>query len=271
MNAPGISTAPDTTVPSIARVPYLSHSRVAKYLHCPEQYRLHYVENLRPRFRDADLVFGQLVHQALAQLFRTGANPAESFDNAWLVLADEPLQYGDRESWQVLRDKGAALLRKFIAEEAPRISAVRAIEKAFTLTITRLGAPLIGVVDLVAELDGTLTVIDFKTAKSSYPEHEVALSDQLSAYQLAEPDAEQVAFCVFVKTKEPRINWHISRREGANLSAYVAKVEHITSEILAGHFYQRPGRWCSYCDFLPVCLGYEEKVHETLVQIPPRS
>jgi predicted choloylglycine hydrolase len=52
----------------------------------------------------------------------------------------------------------------------------------------------------------TLTVIDFKTAKSAYPEYEVALSDQLTTYQLAEPDAEQVAFCVFVKTKEPRIN-----------------------------------------------------------------
>lgn len=37
----------------------------------------------------------------------------------------------------------------------------------------------------------------------------------------------------------------------------LAKVEYIAGEITAGHFYQRPGRWCSYCDFLPVCLGDE--------------
>ena len=45
----------------------------------------------------------------------------------------------------------------------------------------------------------------------------------------------------------------------------------LTGEITAGHFYQRPGRWCSYCDFLPVCLGDQQKVHETLVQVAPRS
>jgi CRISPR/Cas system-associated exonuclease Cas4 (RecB family) len=271
MNAPAPGDARTIAAPSNPRVPHLSHSRVSKYLHCPEQYRLHYVENLRPRVPDANLVFGQLVHQALAQLFRTGADPAESFDNAWLVLANELLTYSDRESWQVLRDKGAALLRRFVAEEAPRIGAVRAVEKQFTLTITNLGAPLVGIIDLVAELDAALTVIDFKTAKSAYPEHEVALSDQLTAYQLAEPDAEQVAFCIFVKTKEPRIDRHISRREGANLRTYLAKVEHIAGQIVAGNFYQRPGRWCSYCDFLPVCLGDEQKVRETLVKVTPLS
>lgn len=253
-----------------SKTPHLSHSRVSKYLHCPEQYRLHYVENLRPRISDANLVFGQLVHQALAQFFHTGSDPAESFDNAWLVLAKEQLTYSDRESWEILRDKGNALLRRFVEKEAPRITAVRAIEKPFTLNVTRLGTPLIGIIDLVAELDSVLTVIDFKTARAAYPEHEVALADQLTAYQLSEPDAEQVAFCVFVKTKEPRIDWYVSQRRGSDLSAYLAKVERIADEIAAGHFYQRPGRWCSYCDFLPVCLKDEQKVRDTLVQIATR-
>ncbi len=252
-------------------MPHLSHSRVSKYLHCPEQYRLHYVENWRPRIPDADLVFGQLVHQALAQFFRTGADPADSFDNAWLVLKDELLTYGERESWQILRDKGIALLRRFIDLEASRIKVVYAIEKPFTLNITSLGTPLIGIIDLVADLDGVLTVIDFKTGKAAYPAHEVALADQLTTYQLAEPDAEQVAFCVLVKTKEPRIDWHVARRGGPELRTYLAKVEHIAGEITAGRFYQRPGRWCSYCDFLPVCLGDGQRIRETLVQVAPRS
>jgi len=220
---------------------------------------------------DANLVFGQHVHQALARFFRTGEEPAESFDKAWLLVANEALAYRERESWQVLRDKGGALLRKFAGEEVQRIGTVRTIEQPFTLRTTRLDSPVVGIIDLVAELDGVLTVIDFKTAKSAYPEHEVVLADQLTAYQLAEPDAEQVAFCVFVKTKEPRIDWLVSRREGANLGAYLAKVEHIAGEIAAGHFYQRPGRWCSYCDYLPVCLGDKNKIRETLVQVAPRT
>jgi predicted nucleic acid-binding protein len=50
---------------------------------------------------------------------------------------------------------------------------------------------------------------------------------------------------VLVKTKEPRIDWHISRREGTNLSTYLAKVEHIAREIAAGHFRQVPLPCCS--------------------------
>ena len=46
--------------------PHLSHSRISRYLHCPEQYRLYYLEGLRPRVPSASLVFGQVVHQALS-------------------------------------------------------------------------------------------------------------------------------------------------------------------------------------------------------------
>jgi hypothetical protein len=36
---------------------------------------VYYIENLRPRIHSASLVFGQIVHQALAAFFRTGADP----------------------------------------------------------------------------------------------------------------------------------------------------------------------------------------------------
>ena len=251
--------------------PYLSHSRVNRYLHCPEQYRLYYVERLRPKIPDAALIFGQLVHEAIAQFFRTGMLPADSFASAWSVLRDEPLNYNQRDSWQLLRDKGVALLTKFLDEEVPRLGNVTAIEQSFTLRITSLNLALVGVIDLVAELDDVRTVIDFKTTTSAYQDHDVQLSDQLTAYQLAEPDAQQVALCVFVRTKEPRIDWHLSARQPAHLAEYLVKADLVGRAITAGHFYKRPGKWCGYCDFLPVCLGDSQKVRETLVQVAPRS
>src|SRR5437764_13086347 len=36
-----------------------------------------------------------------------------------------------------------------------------------------------------------ISVIDFKTSGSSYADHEAKLSDQLTAYQIAEPEAER--------------------------------------------------------------------------------
>ena len=95
--------------------------------------------------------------------------------------------------------------------------------RPFRLRITSLDLPFVGVIDLVADLDGKRTVVDFKTANAAYQEHEAVLSDQLTAYQLAEPEAEQTALCVLVKTKEPKIEWHTAVRSGDEL-AILAKI-----------------------------------------------
>ena len=95
------------------------------------------------------------------------------------------------------------------------------------------------------------------------------LSDQLSAYQLAEPDAEQAALWVFVKTKEPQIEWHMDQRVGKQLIEFLDKAQYIGGEIAARHFYKRPGKSCSWCDYLPMCVGVGDKAkaHESLIQI----
>jgi putative RecB family exonuclease len=248
-------------------LPHLSHSRVSRYLLCPEQYRLYYIEGMRPRLYSASLVFGQAVHQALAAFFRTGADPAATFAALWKEAGQVELRYGQRESWEKLNAAGEALLAKFVAEELSRIGKVIGTEKTFELGITGIETPFVGVIDLVAELDARKSVIDFKTSASTYAEHEVRLSDQLTAYQLAEPEAERMALCVLVKTKEPKIEWHVSARNPEDLVSYLVKTGYVAQEIGAGRFYKRPGLWCTWCDFLPVCLKDERKIEQTLVRV----
>src|SRR3989454_1481117 len=246
---------------------HLSYSRINRYLTCPEQYRLYYVERLRPRIESAGLVFGALIHVAIADLFRTGEDPVEHFKRDWQNLKDVELRYKQRESWENFDAKGGKLLQKFLTEEAPKIRQARGIERKFELHVTVLDAPFIGIIDLVGQVEDRLTVIDFKTAGSDYEDHEAALSDQLTAYALAEPEADQVALCVLVKTKEPRIEWHFAKRGADTLAEYLEKVRLVSEDIAAGRFYKRPGKHCGYCDFLPVCLGDAKKAQETLVRI----
>jgi RecB family exonuclease len=248
-------------------LPYLSFSRMNRYLHCPEQYRLYYVERLRPRVLAAALVFGQVVHVALSSYFRDGEDPVSVFDELWNSSKTTELAYKTRESWDGLRTAGLALLAKFVQEERPKVTNIQASERRFELAIDGLTVPLIGAVDLVADFDGKPTVIDFKTAASAYDDHEAALSDQLTAYQLAEPEAEQTALCVLVKTKEPQIEWLVEERKPAQLGEFLEKAEYVAGEIIAGQFYKRPGKWCTWCDYLPVCLGNETAVEETLVRV----
>ncbi|RJR45235.1 MAG: PD-(D/E)XK nuclease family protein [Desulfobacteraceae bacterium] len=247
--------------------PYLSFSRLSRYLHCPEQYRLYYVEGLRPKVQPATLVFGSAVHQALAAFFLKKADPVSIFQSAWEDLKEIKLDYSQRESWDRLNGCGQGLLEKFQKEEVQRIGAITGVEKPFDLSISGLDLPLIGIMDLTAAVDAKRTVVDFKTSGSSYDKHEVILSDQLTTYQLAEPEAEQSAFCVLVKTKEPKIEWHFAKRTGEQLMEFLGKAGYVAREITAGRFYKRSGLWCAWCDYLPVCVGNKAKAEETLIQI----
>lgn len=134
--------------------PYLSFTRMDKYLHCPEQYRLYYLENLRPRIPSASLAFGQTIHQALAYLFSMGGDPVEFFGKVWGEAKGIDLRFGARESWERLSDTGTALLEEFLLEELPRLTEIQASEKKFELSLTNLEVPFIGVIDLSPRVTG---------------------------------------------------------------------------------------------------------------------
>ncbi len=87
------------------KTPHLSYSRIERYLRCPEQYRLYYVEKLRARLESASLVFGAFVHLALAQLFRHGDDPVVTFREEWQAMRDIELRYSRKDSWQSLSQK----------------------------------------------------------------------------------------------------------------------------------------------------------------------
>ena len=246
---------------------HLSFSRINRYLTCPWQYRLYYLTGLRQRYPSASLIFGQTIHQSIALYVGTREDPVGYFLEAWRKVETTALTYSTRESWSSLRNIGSGLLEKFVNEEAPKLRNIQAIEKSFELSITNLELPLVGIIDLVADYETKRTVIDFKTSASSYDEHEAALSDQLTAYHLAVPDAAQSALCVLVKTKQPKIEWHVTNRDGEQLTEFLAKAEMVASDIDAGRFFKRVGRHCGWCDYLPVCLRDKERAEETLVQI----
>jgi putative RecB family exonuclease len=247
--------------------PHLSHSRITKYLTCPEQYRLYYVEGLRSRVPSASLVFGSVVHSALAQFFSGQADAVTWFMQEWDNVLGLELTYKPRETWETLRSAGHILLSRFLREELPRLGEVRGVEQPFELSVSDLELPFVGIIDLVADVNGRRTVIDYKTSGSGYGIHEVNLSDQLTAYHLAEPEASQSAIWVLIKTKDPRIEWHPTGRTPEQLTEYLRKVRLVSHEIREGKFYKRPGIWCTWCDYLPVCLGQNGKAEETLVHI----
>lgn len=155
-------------------------------------------------------------------------DPGEYFLYYWSEAKQLDLSYSQKESWDKLRVSGQGLIEKFCIEELPRLSAIAAVERSFELGIAGLHLPFMGMIDLVATLDRKRTVVDFKTSGSAYGNHEAILSDQLTAYKLAEPDAEQAVLCVLVKTKEPKIEWHPTGRSPEQLVQYLVHAHDFT-------------------------------------------
>ncbi len=93
------------------------------------------------------MVFGALIHVAIADLFRTGEDPVEHFRRDWENLKEAQMRYKKRESWRDFHAKGQKLLEKFLAEEAPKIRKAFGIERKFELRVTvlipRLSGPSI--------------------------------------------------------------------------------------------------------------------------------
>jgi ATP-dependent exoDNAse (exonuclease V) beta subunit len=115
----------------------------------------------------ASLVFGALVHQALAELLGKKADPVKYFADAWGMLKDIRLGFNQRESWEKLKASGEALLAKFAKEELSKLSEITAVERPFKLAVTSLDLPLVGIIDLVGKVNGKRTVVDWKTAGSA--------------------------------------------------------------------------------------------------------
>ena len=55
-----------------------------------------------------------------------------------------------------------------------------------------------------------------------------------------------MALCVFVKTKEPRIEGHFAKRGAEDLAQYVAKVRLVSEDIAAGKFYEHEQAYAEY-------------------------
>ena len=255
----------------ITDAPRLSHSKVTRHDFCPRAYQHYYVEGWRPIAKRPPLLFGEAVDRALTALFQRDADPVAVFAEACEALKAVPVAWGKRHTWEALRDIGQGVLARFVAEERPRFSEVRPECVQRPLSADVAGTTVIGYPDLYAHVDGLRTLVDFKTAQASYDPEEVRLNEQLTAYWwLLEANGvpvDRVAFCVLLKLKDPRIEWHFATRSPEDVAEYQEKLALVASDMVRGRFPKKTsscGQWGG-CDYRPLCLGDEAAIRKDLV------
>jgi putative RecB family exonuclease len=242
--------------------PYLSYSQLALYLECPLKYKLRYLEE--GGYGDepvpAALAFGAAIHQALAHFYRqamdrepfTLAAFLEAFAEAWTAeMERQEIQFGEGEDFASLLALGQEMLRVFARMAHPmRVIAVE-VPFEFKLEHPRTGKefhiPIKGVIDLIEEDEnGTLWVVDHKTASRAYAEDQVAGDLQMLIYAAAVKQLDVVEgrdallrFDVLLKTKTPQFLRYCLRRDDRDRERLFEIVTGIWRAIEAEAFYPR--------------------------------
>lgn len=124
--------------------------------------------------------------------------------NPYLHISAKQLQYFNRASWLSLNKKGSILLDAFYTQFFPRIKKVLATQKQSSIKDENTGDSIVGVIDMILEIDGydKPIIFDLKTAASPYDAETLEVSDQLALYQAMkgnEYNTDQVGYVVLIK------------------------------------------------------------------------
>lgn len=230
----------------------LSYSAAQKYINSPLSFFLHYYLKLRPVETGSALAFGASVDAGLNVLLIAkrdgklethedgyeplGAYLAQAkvvFDEAFNAFKATDIKYSkadmdtsiltsdDLNKLAVdpsipvanlcLKRKGHMILNAYSVQVLPRLEKVILVQHNVSLN-NEMGDSLIGVVDLMAQIDGKVYILDNKTSSIKYAEDAVRLSQQLGTYYEALKDEYKVDGVGFIiipknirKKKEPLV------------------------------------------------------------------
>jgi putative RecB family exonuclease len=239
---------------------HLSYSQISLYLECPLLYKLRYVEGEKGEALPAALGFGSAIHKTLAG-FYTDVMDGEpfvladflgAFEEAWSDAVEErEIIYKEGEDFDSLLGLGKEMLKVFARSVIPQKVIAVEVPFEFRLEHPKTGEdssiPLKGVIDLIEEDEqGTLWVVDHKTAGRAYSEQQISGDLQMLIYagavkQLDVVDGRDVMlrFDVLTKSKKPKFLRYPMYRDDRDIARLFEIVEGVWAAIEAEAFYPR--------------------------------
>ncbi|MHC1565921.1 MAG: RecB family exonuclease [Candidatus Syntropharchaeales archaeon] len=244
-----------------------SYSRIATYENCPFQFKLRYIDRIKPGTEGVEAFMGSRVHESLEKLYRDKSM-------AKTPSLEELLDFY-RENWDKNLHDGVVVVRKdysidnykevgarcleeyygryFPFEQAKTI----ALEKRIEVPLGEADLKFVGFIDrLDRREDGTYEIHDYKTSSTLPNQAEIDQDKQLALYQLGiEP--------LWDDTSNIELVWHYLRFDKELRS----KRDHDTLDKLKNEFLSRiyeiettekfePKEsalcnWCGYQDLCP--------------------
>jgi len=251
-----------------------SHTQISQFLRCPRSYRYRYLEGWREKETRAAMVFGRCFETALGAYFRR-EDPTAVLFKEWGVYRDIPFEYKKGDSWDRMVHQGVHLLHQFAQDNRIRIRQPKKNLQVKMIRALQGGNEFLAYIDALGELDGTHSVIDWKTTTSRYPEEPeglLSLDPQLVCYSWITgiPD---VAVVVFVRKQQPEIQYLRTTISEEQRQEYGRLVETTIAQIEAGQFPSHSGirfpqNGCVSCAHLGLCLNNQPLIEAKLIRRP---
>jgi RecB family exonuclease len=212
------------------------------------------------------MAFGTSVHAAVEWFHKErldGRSPEvtqvlQVFDADWYAQNVEPLVFSERESCEVLADKGRAMLQLYV--ESCNGTKPVAVEQPFELDLADpetgelLDVRLRGIIDLVEEGE---TLVDLKTAGRTLEAGGLERHLQLSTYALAHlllhGSIPKLRLDMLLKTTKPRLERHETTRSLEDLGWTARLIREVALAIQTEHFFPNPSWRCTECEYFAHC------------------
>jgi putative RecB family exonuclease len=257
---------------------HLSYSSIACYLQCPLKWRFHYIDQIPEEFVATSLVFGHAIHESVAAFLNSslsGENltPDEMlmvYLNAWRESNGVEIRCSNGDTEEKLLKKAQDLLTLWHGAQ-DGMTEVLGVEEEFSLDMEELTdypsldiPPLIGYIDhIVKQPDGSITLIDLKTAARKPSQFQTDQNLQLTAYSLGaaalgfNPDELTLRLDYLLKGAQPDLVSFETTRTEEERQRFVKMVTRVWKGITNSVFFPKTDWYCrSSCGYQSQCAEW---------------
>jgi putative RecB family exonuclease len=238
----------------------LSYSQISLYQSCPLQYKLQYIDGLKPKDKWY-FSFGSTLHLCTRYFFRVKVPPPPSlqellqfYEANWIGRG-----YESAEEEANYRTYGREILSEFWEIHSADFKMPVAVERMFYVDIE--GVKLRGIFDRVDKLEnGRLAIVDYKTNRELFTKDDLEGNLQLTLYQLAAEQVWQLPVDMLTLYHlRSNTSCSCAARDERQVEEAGQLVLAVVKNISEGRFPAIEGQYCP-CDFAEHCPYYRHKV-----------
>ncbi len=255
----------------------ISYSALDTFKRCPLKFKFQYIDKIKtPKSKEA--AFGTLLHSALKLLHEPGLIiPAEEDILKFISDNWDASLYSSEQESSLAFGQAIKIMKDYYVKNYPSDFNVLALEASFEVPV-QVGQELhllTGKIDRVDKIaNGTIEVIDYKTAKKMPSQENVDKDLQLAVYHLGvanrwpsltQAGRELKTSLYFLKHGEKLSTSRTPQDLAATKESITKDFETIGQATKDAKFPATPNALCDWCEFQKNCPYFKHKFKEAKI------